>query len=209
MARLTKAQILSLTPEQIDKMAKSDLKQLKRITSDLQAINKKSFQRLSAKGMKTGFVRGYEATGGPKSLKSMVGKNAASQVKAEFQSQLSLISAKTRTISGAKNVYMKMIKSIDPEHKVFPSNYNIASKEEISQFWELYHKTKEFSGERVRSGSVGSELDIELANIITDEMRSDAVDDMLANITSEYSKLYEERQAGIIYESNPLSITSE
>ena len=41
MERLTKAQIMALTPEQINKMASSDIKQLRRIVSDLQAINKK------------------------------------------------------------------------------------------------------------------------------------------------------------------------
>ena len=48
MARLTKAEILSLTPEQITNLSKTNLAQLKQITSDLQAINRKSYQRLKA-----------------------------------------------------------------------------------------------------------------------------------------------------------------
>lgn len=207
MPRLTKAEILALTPEQIDQMSKTNLTQLKQITSDLQAINKKSYARMKAKGMNTGFVRGYEQSGGSKSVRGM----SAAEVKAELKAQASLNKAKTRTVSGATSVYKKMVSSIDPEHKIFAEDYKLASKDDIKRFWDLYHKAKEVTGERVRGGHDASQLDYELSNIITDEMRSsdEALADIEKNISERYEDIYKERQKGMPIESNPFSITSE
>lgn len=207
MARLTKAEIMALTPEQVDQLSKTNLTQLKQIVSDLQAINKKSYQRLTAKGMNTGFVRGYEQSGGNKSLKGMT----ATEVKAEFEAQKGRMSAKTRTVKGASSVYKKMVSAIDPEHKIFNEDYKTASKEDIKRFWELYHKAKEVTGERVRGGHAGSPLDYELSEIITDEMRSsdEAIEDIEKAISEKYEDIYKERQKGMQLESNPFSITSE
>lgn len=211
MPRLTKAQIEALTPEQIDTLAKTDLTALKRIVSDLQAINKKSYQRMTAKGMNTGFVQSYERAGGYTSVKTMTGKNAASQVKSEFKAQMRRLQAKTRTMSGAKQIYEKMVSGIDPEHKILPAKMEYADKDQIARFWELYHAAKEHTAERVRGGHDGSPLDIELSNIISDNMRDGDLpfNEMEDKIKEDYEKVYKERQAGISRESNPFSIKTE
>lgn len=203
MARLTKAQILNLTPEQIDIMAKSNPAQLRRITSDLQAITKKRYERQQAKGMKTGFVKGYESAG-KTSVRNLSGK----ELKAEFETQRGFLTEyKTSTMAGSKDVYTEMINKIDPEHQYFAENPNLNSKEDIKRFWDLYHSAKEVAGERIRQGTAGSDIDQELSDIIVNEMDvdSESFDEMLRNVDEARKELYRQRQAGMGYESNPLS----
>lgn len=207
MARLTKSQILNLTPEQIDIMAETKPAELRRITSDLQAITKKRYERQISKGMKTGFVKGYEAAG-QTSTKGLSGK----ELKAEFYSQKAFLEEyKTSTIAGSKDVYTEMINRIDPEHQYFAENPNLNSKDDIKRFWDLYHHAKEAAGERVRQGTAGSDIDQELSDIIVNEMKGDgeSFDKMLQNVTEAQNELYKQRQAGMGYESNPLSKTFE
>ncbi len=210
MARLTKKQILSLTPQQIEQMRRTNLQQLKQITSDLQAINRKSYLRSKAKGIETPFVSSYERSGGPKSLKSFRGSsNEAAQVKAEFESQMSLLKSKSRTFSGAQKVYSEMINKIDPSHQKFAANIKDMNKEDVAKFWDIYHKLSEKHTSLGANGSLGSPPEA-VSDIIKSQLdSSDDVDEILSKVDSMYQELYQEVESGDDYSENPFIFTED
>lgn len=204
MARLTKEQILSLTPSDIERMRRTNLTQLKQITSDLQAINRKSYIRSKASGIESPFVSAYERSGGPASLKSFRGSvNESAQVKAEFESQLSLLQAKTRTFKGAKNVYKEMVDLMDPSHKTFSPEMDEMDKEKISAFWQLYRRLKEahalVQGDNKDTSPLAVVRDIISSSIDMNK----SFDEMLADVEEKYNKRYQEVESGDDYSENP------
>jgi len=204
MARLTKKEILNLTPADIEHMRRTNLTQLKQITSDIQAINRKSYLRSKAAGIESPFVSAYERSGGPASLKSFRGSsNEAAQVKAEFESQMSLLQSKTRTFKGAQKVYSEMARLIDPEHKKFAANIRDMNKDEVKQFWDVYHKFAQ--SHVVQTSSVTNVSPPEsISSIILSELNSDDdVDDILKRVDEAYNKLYQQREAENNNDINP------
>ncbi len=210
MARLTKKEILELTPQQIEQMRRTNLQQLKQITSDLQAINRKRYLRSKAGGVESPFVSAYERSGGPASLKSFRGSsNEAAQVKAEFETQMSLLKSKSRTFSGAQKVYSEMIKKIDPSHQKFAANIKDMDKEEIAKFWDIYHKLSEKHASIGANGSLGSPPEA-VSDIIKSELDSgDSIDDILARVDSKYQELYQEEEMNADYNENPFIFTED
>lgn len=210
MARLTKKEILELTPQQIEQMRRTNLQQLKQITSDLQAINRKSYLRSKAGGVESPFVSAYERSGGPTSLKSFRGSsNEAAQVKAEFETQMSLLKSKSRTFAGAQKVYSEMVKKIDPTHQKFAANIKDMDKDEIAKFWDIYHKLSEKHASIGANGSLGSPPEA-VSDIIKSELDSgDSIDDILARVDSKYQELYQEEEMNADYNENPFIFTED
>lgn len=210
MARLTKKEILGLTPQQIEQMRRTNLQQLKRITSDLQAINRKSYLRSKAAGIESPFVSAYERSGGSASLKSFRGSsNEAAQVKAEFETQMSLLKSKSRTFAGAQKVYSEMIKKIDPSHQKFAASIKEMDKEDIAKFWDVYHKLTEKHASLGANGSLGSPPEA-VSDIITSELDSgDSIDDILARVDSKFQELYQEEEMNADYNENPFIFTED
>lgn len=210
MARLTKKEILGLTPQQIEQMRRTNLQQLKQITSDLQAINRKSYLRSKAAGIDSPFVSAYEKSGGPASLKSFRGSsNEAAQVKAEFESQMSLLKSKTRTFAGAQKVYSEMVKKIDPSHKKFGSNIREMKKEDVSKFWDIYHKLSEKHASIGANGSLGSPPEA-VSDIIKSQLDSgDDIDEILSKVDSMYQDYYQEEEQNADYDENPFVFSED
>lgn len=210
MARLNKEQILALTPSDIERLRRTNLTQLKQITSDLQAINRKSYMRSKAAGIESPFVSAYERSGGPTSMKSFRGSsNEAAQVKAEFETQMSLLKSKSRTFAGAQKVYSEMVKKIDPSHQKFAGNIKDMNKEDIAKFWDIYHKLTEKHASLGANGSLGSPPE-SVSDIITSELDSDdSIDEILARVDSKYQELYQEEEMNADYNENPFIFTED
>lgn len=205
MARLTKAEILSLTPQQIEQLKRHNLQQLKQITSDVQAINKKSYKRLSSKNIRSPFVTGYEKAGGTASLRGMTDK----QVKAEFETQLALLKAQTRTKSGAQKVYSEMRKKINPSEDVLPEKVEDIPNEEISKFWDVYHKFSEIHPTESAKGTGGSPPEA-VSEMIWNNMEGEkSIDDILSEVNQEYEEWYKQKELEeqADYISDPYSIS--
>jgi hypothetical protein len=198
MARLTKSEILSLTPRQITQIEKTHPEQLRQMTRDLQAINRKSYQRLTAKGIRSQFVSGYESAGGTASLRGM----DITDVRAEFETQLSLNKAQSRTVKGSQRVYSQMKNRIDPEGKFLPSDIKDLDPEQAKKFWNTYHKLSEKHAEISGNGSRGSPP-LEVADIIFEELANsdfdpddeNAFDEFFAAVDEAYNKWYQESES--------------
>ena len=217
MARLTKAQILNLTPKEIEHMRRYDIKQLKQITSDLQAINRKSYIRLKGKGIESPYVKSYERSGGPMSLKGLgVGKNKSTEqimkeataIKNELEAQLSHLKAQTRTMKGSQKVYSEMRQKIDPAGQVLAANIEDMDKDEVSKYWEVYHK---WSEDHVVDSQQGSPP-VAVSSIIWKNMDANkTADEILKQVDEDYKELYiqKEKKANEDYSPNPYSIPGE
>lgn len=204
MARLTKSEILSLTPQQIEQMKRHNLTQLKRITSDLQAINKKSYTRMSSRGIHSQFISTFEKSGGVHSIRGMT----AQQVKAEFESQLSMVKAQTRTMKGANKVYKEMAKKIDPSGTRLPESMLQLNKDQVSSFWDVYHKFSEMHPTESGAGTGGSPPEAVSEMIWNNIDDGGSVDDILERVNREYEDWYRQKEMKdeTDYISNPFTI---
>ena len=220
MARMTKAEILSLTPEQIEHLRRYDVTKLKQITSDLQAINRKSYMRLKAKGINSPFVKSYEKAGGQMSLRGLAsgkGKSdqqlrmEATKVKNEFETQLSHLKAQTRTMKGAQKVYSEMRSKIDPEGNKLPENIREMSTEDVGKFWDVYHKMAEKHPSMKSDGSQGSPPGSVSEMIWNNIDPIENVDDIFKKVDEEYNEWYKtkELESQEDYSPNPYTISGE
>lgn len=180
---MTIQDILNLDVADVEKLAKEDPKQLRRMTSQLRSAATKRALSLAAADISTPSLAAVKKGG---SLNTVAGRNITS-VKSQFGKLKQFLESGQSTVKQAKQFQSEVLKSLGIED---------LTKTERTKFWEVWEKLKEDYGyEQVRE--ISSKVATYLRDMMVDNRKDKnkySADEYLAAGKDYMKEQYEARE---------------
>lgn len=168
---------------------KMDMKELKKLTSQLGGVVNKRASRLEEHNIDTPALKGLKKSGGKISTKGLTDIN---DVRAEFFRAKKYAESKTGTVSGAKKV------ANDARARAFEITGGTLTKTQENRMWRVYNRMREMHPDLLYTNgkynaSKGKALQTKIAKEI-ETHKSYGVDRMTSLLNEQLEQEYNERE---------------